>query len=135
MGNVLTTSPVNYVVTVPGKNVPLLKAAFCEVFISFIMITMVLNTAANEKFKKYTRVFAAMLVFTNVIIAGPISGFGMNPARTFASALPANIYTSFWLYMIIPIAGMMGAAEFFLRFKTIKDKIKLKAWQKKVGIL
>ena len=114
MGNLLTTAPVNYVVTVPGRNVPLLKAAFCELFISFIMITMVLNTSANDRMKKYTRVFAAILVFTNVVIAGPISGFGMNPSRSFASALPAHNFTAFWIYVFCPLAGMLGACELYI---------------------
>ena len=114
MGNLLTTAPVNYVVTVPGKNVPLMKAAFCEVFISFIMITMILNTSANNRLKKYTRVFAAILVFTNVVIAGPVSGFGMNPSRSFASALPAHNFTAFWIYVFCPLAGMLGACELFI---------------------
>jgi aquaporin Z len=114
MGNLLTTAPVNYVVTVPGKNVPLSKAAFCEVFISFIMITMILNTSANNRLKKYTRIFAATLVFTNVVIAGPVSGFGMNPARSLASALPAHNFTAFWVYIICPLAGMLGACELFI---------------------
>lgn len=122
MGNLLTAAPVNYVVTVPGKNVPLPKVAFCEFFISFIMITMVLNTSANTALKKYTRIFAAMLVFGNVIIAGPISGFGMNPARSFASALPANNFTAFWIYVFFPLAGMLGAGELFLYVKKIKGE-------------
>src|SRR5437762_8485316 len=119
MGNLVTGAPVNYVVTVPGKNVPLLKAAFCEVFISFIMITMMLNTAANASLRKYTRIFAALLVFANVVIAGPVSGFGMNPARSFASALPAHTWTAFWIYIFCPLAGMLGACEVFI---TIKKK-------------
>ena len=114
MGNLLSTAPVNYVVTVPGKNVPLMKAAFCELFISFIMITMILNTSANDKLKKYTRVFAAILVFTNVVIAGPISGFGMNPSRSLASALPAHNFTAFWIYVFCPLAGMLGACEVYI---------------------
>ena len=134
MGNILIDAPINSAVTVPGP-AGMWPAVITEFIIAFITMTMVLFTSNNVKLKKYTRIIAGCFVCCWVIFAGPISGFGMNPARTFASALPANIYTSFWLYMIIPIAGMMGAAEFFLRFKTIKDKIKLKAWQKKVGIL
>ncbi len=114
MGSWLTQAPVNYVVTVPGKNVPPIKAAFCELFISFIMITMVLNTSASEGLKKFTKIFAAFLVCLNIIIAGPISGFGMNPARSFASALPAHIWANFWIYLLCPIIGMLGAAELFL---------------------
>ncbi len=81
------------------------------------MITMILNTTANEKLKKYTRLFAAVLVFANVMLAGPISGFGMNPARSFASALPAHTWTSFWIYIICPLAGMLGACEIFIAIK------------------
>jgi len=122
MGSSLTSEPVNYVATVPGKY-GVLPAAIMEFIIAFIMITMVLFTSADERLKKYTRVIAACFVCANVIIAGPISGFGMNPARTFASAAPAHIYTAFWIYMIIPFAGMLTAAEFFLL--TQKQKIAL----------
>jgi aquaporin Z len=46
-----------------------------------------------------------------VTFVGPISGFGMNPARSFASALPAHIWTAFWIYLFMPFAGMLGAVE------------------------
>ena len=112
MGNSLTDPPVNYVVTIPGKYGAMAAAAI-EGIIAFIMISMVLFTSADDRLKKYTRIFAACLVCAYVIIAGPISGFGMNPARTLASALPAHIYTSFWVYMVMPFVGMLLAAEFF----------------------
>jgi hypothetical protein len=38
----------------------------------------------------------------------------MNPARSFASAFPSGVWTSFWIYLIIPFAGMLSAAEFYL---------------------
>jgi aquaporin Z len=113
MGRTLTSEPVNYVVTVPGKY-GVLPAAIMEFIIAFIMITMVLFTSADEKFKKYTRIISGCLVCAYVIVAGSISGFGMNPARSFASAVPAHIFTAFWIYMIIPFAGMLIAAELFL---------------------
>lgn len=113
MGNTLIAAPVNYVVTVPGSY-GALPAALIEFVTAFLMISMVLFTSNNEKFKKYTRIIAACFVFLYVIVAGPISGFGMNPARTLASAIPAGIYTSLWIYLIIPFAGMLAAAEFFL---------------------
>jgi aquaporin Z len=75
---------------------------------------MVLFSAQHRKWKRYTRIFSSILVCCWVILAGPVSGFGMNPARSFASALPAGIWTSFWIYIFIPFAGMMSAAEFFL---------------------
>lgn len=116
MGDVLRTWPVCYVVTVPGKygTVPAIVAEF---MMSFIMMGMVLFTSASEKYKKYTRFLAALLVCIYVIIGGPISGFGINPARSFSSAFIAGNWNSIWLYVLIPPAGMLSAAEFFLWFQ------------------
>jgi aquaporin Z len=133
MGNYLVNAPVHSVVTVPGAAGPL-AALLTEYVISFITMTMVLFISHSEKLKKYTRIFSGCLVCIWVIVAGPVSGFGMNPARSLASAIPANIWTSFWIYLFIPFAGMLSAAELFLFFhgkqksehtkilKTISDK-------------
>ncbi len=108
----LTESPVNYVVTRPGKSVIL--AAITEFFIGFMMMTMVLNVSSHPKYAKFTRIFAACMVTIYVVTAGPISGFGMNPARSLASAIPSGIYTSFWIYLFMPVISMLLAAELFL---------------------
>jgi aquaporin Z len=52
-----------------------------------------------------------------VILAGPVSGFGMNPARTFASALPSHTWTAIWIYMVVPVISMLCAAELFLSYR------------------
>jgi len=113
MGNILIDQPVNSVVTIPGK-FGIWGALITEFIIAFITMSMVLFTSSHNKVKKYTRIFAGCLVCTWVIVAGPISGFGMNPARSFASALPANTWASFWIYLFIPFAGMLSATEFFI---------------------
>lgn len=113
MGDILIDAPVHSAATVPGRfgiNIALLT----EFVIAFITMTTVLVTSNNDKLKKYTRIIAGCLVCTWVIVAGPISGFGMNPARSFASALPANIWTAFWIYLFMPFIGMLSAAEFYL---------------------
>ena len=123
VGKPLTDAPVHYAVTVPGK-FGVTAAAITEYIIAVAMMTMVLFTSQHQFLKKYTRTIAACFVCLNVIFAGPISGFGMNPARSFASAFPANIYTAFWIYMLIPFAGMLSAAEIFLFVERRKSKPK-----------
>jgi aquaporin Z len=113
MGESLTAFPVNSAVTVPGK-AGVWPAFIAEFLISFMTMAMVLFTSEHKKLKKYTRLFAACLVCCWVIIAGPISGFGMNPARSFASALPSHTWTAWWIYLFVPVAGMTLAAEVFL---------------------
>jgi aquaporin Z len=121
MGNNLTAAPLHYVITIPGKyGQP--PAAIAEFIIAFIMMGMVLFTTDHPVLKKYTRILAGTLVCMNVIIVGPISGFGMNPARSFASAFPAHIWTAFWIYLSMPLAGMLGAAEFYRYTKKVISK-------------
>lgn len=124
MGRILIEPPVNSAVTVPDKN-GVWWAFVIELIIAFITMSMVLFTSNNDKLKKHTRIFAGCLVCTWVIVAGPISGFGMNPARSLASALPANIWISFWIYLFVPFVGMLVAAEFYL-FAETRSKLKSK---------
>jgi len=116
LGKSLTDHPVHYVATVPGKY-GMVWAAVSEFVTAFIMIAMVLFTSESKKLKNYTRLIAGCLVCLYVIFGGPVSGFGMNPARTFSSAFPSGIYTGFWIYMIVPVAGMLSAAEVFMFLK------------------
>jgi len=116
MGDLLTMAPVHYVITVPGPKGPPI-AAVTELIIAFCMMMMVLMTSVDERLKKYTRIISALFVCLFVILAVPLSGFGMNPARSFASAFPAHIYTSLWIYLILPVTGMLAAAELFLFLK------------------
>ena len=113
LGPVLIDPPVRSVVTIP-VNDRVLSAAITEFLISLTTMLTVLFTSTQKELSRYTRIFCACLVTAWVILAGPISGFGMNPARTFSSALPAHTWTEIWLYMIMPVAGMLAAAECFL---------------------
>jgi aquaporin Z len=113
LGNSLTAPPVNYAITVPGKY-GIVPAAITEYIIALVTMMVVLFTTNNDNLKKFTRIFSGCLVCCWVILAGPISGFGMNPARSFASAFSAHNYTAFWIYLIVPLAGMLSAAEIFL---------------------
>ncbi|HET9744254.1 MAG TPA: aquaporin [Chitinophagaceae bacterium] len=119
MGSILIDPPVNSAVTVPGK-FGAAWASITEFIIAFVTMMMVLFTSNNDEMKKFTRIFAGCLVCTWVIVAGPISGFGMNPARSLASAVPANIWTAFWIYLFIPFAGMLLAVEVYLAIQRIK---------------
>jgi aquaporin Z len=120
-GKLVTDPPVNYAVTVPANGN--IKAAFiAEFIIAFVMMTMVLWTSSLPKLAPYTRIFSGCLVCMNVITTGPISGFGMNPARTLASAVPSGNFTAFWLYIFVPIGAMLLATEAFLRMRAIFKK-------------
>ena len=134
MGELLTADPVHTVATVPGRY-GVIPALVAELLIAFVTMSMVLFTSQHEKWRRYTRIVAACLVCTWVIVAGPVSGFGMNPARSLASAIPSGTWTSFWIYLLAPFAGMLLAAELFLfsARKMRKAKQKILPAAKKAG--
>ena len=59
----------------------------------------------------YTGCFAGVLVACFVFFESPLSGFGMNPARTLASTIPAGCYQGLWIYLLAPPLAMLAAAE------------------------
>jgi aquaporin Z len=133
LDELLAGPPVNYVVTVPLGSTS--KALGTEFLIGFLMMTVVLSTSAHRKLKSFTRLLAACLVTIFVVTAGPISGFGMNPARSFASAVAANTWTSFWVYVIAPVGSMLMAAEISRRVAANKrdtGSINIQVRQQKV---
>jgi aquaporin Z len=108
-----TEPPVHYVVTVPGTGGWLL-ALITEFCLALGLMLVILFSSNQPRFSQYTGFFAGCLVASYIIFTVPISGMSINPARTFASALPAQVWTSFWIYYFAPPLGMLTAAELYL---------------------
>jgi aquaporin Z len=105
---------VNYVVTSPG-NPGALIAFIAEVAITFVLMTVILHVSNNPRSHKLTGLCAGMLVTAYITFEAPLSGMSMNPARTLASAVPAQHWTALWIYFTAPLIGMLAAAEIYLR--------------------
>jgi len=115
IGMAIEHPAVNYVVTVPGLDGTWM-AFVAEVAISFGLMLVVLIVSNHTKLNAWTGLFAGALVATYIAIEAPLSGMSMNPARSFASALPAHLWTDFWVYLTAPLLGMLLAAECYVRF-------------------
>jgi aquaporin Z len=107
---------VHYVVTTPG-NTGAGVAFLAEIGITFILMTVILNVSNNTRLHKFTGLCAGALVATYITFEAPISGMSMNPARTFASAVPAHHWAALWVYFTAPLIGMLAAAEVYVRTK------------------
>jgi aquaporin Z len=108
-----TTEPVLYVVTRPGHAGSM--AAFAGEFaISFALMTMVLWASNSARLSRHVGILAGLLLAAYITFEAPLSGMSINPARTLASALPAGVWTAFWLYLTAPILGMQLAAQLYL---------------------
>lgn len=114
MGGRVAHPAVRYVTTVPGAWGA--GAAFAaEALISFGLMVVVLAVSNTPRLARFTGLCAGALVATWIIVEAPLSGMSMNPARSLASALPANLWTAFWIYLTAPPLGMLLAAELHTR--------------------
>ena len=105
---------VNYVVTMPGT-AGAFAALLAEMTIAFILMTVVLHVSSIPRLQKFTGLCAGILVAIYITVETPLSGMSMNPARTFASAVPAHHWAYLWIYFLGPVLGMTCAAEVYLR--------------------
>jgi aquaporin Z len=105
---------VNYAATLPGSGGPTV-AFLAEIIISFILMSVVLTVSNTKRLARWTGIFAGALVATYITIESPISGMSMNPARTFSSAVGAQVWMSLWIYFVAPPVGMLLAAEVYQR--------------------
>src|ERR1044071_197243 len=116
LGRLVAHQSVNYAVTLPGPDGPLV-ALFAEITISFILMSVVLTVSNTKRLARWTGIFAGILVATYITIESPISGMSMNPARTLGSAVGAQVWMSLWIYFFAPPIGMLLAAEAYQRLK------------------
>ena len=114
LGAMLAHPTVNHVVTVPGS-FGLGVAFTAEVIIAFILMVVILVTTNSQKLRRYTGLFAGFLVAVYITIEAPVSGMSMNPARTLSSAVIAQVWNAWWLYLLAPPLGMLVGAEVYLR--------------------
>jgi aquaporin Z len=103
---------INYVATSPGE-AGLMIAFVAEFAISFILMSVVLRVSNAAPWARYTPLFAGALVATYITLEAPLSGMSMNPARTFGSAVAAQLWTALWVYFTAPPLGMLAAGEVF----------------------
>ena len=110
---------VNYVATVPGMRGAAVAFA-AESAISFGMMLMVLSVSNTPRLARFTGIASGLLVACYITLEAPLSGMSMNPARTFGPALLSGTSSSLWIYFTAPLAGMLLAAEVFVRARGLR---------------
>ncbi|MDX2096774.1 MAG: aquaporin [Leptolyngbyaceae cyanobacterium bins.59] len=116
LGDAIVHPSVNYIVTVPGGP-GVVIAFFAEFMISFGIMMMILLVSNISKLARFTGLFAGILITLYITLEAPLSGMSMNPARTLASAIPAQNWTAIWVYFTAPLLGMLFASEVYVRLQ------------------
>lgn len=99
----------------------LMPSFVLEISLTFLLVTVILATAANAKVVGPNAALAVgATVALDGLFAGPISGASMNPARSFGPAMLSGHAGTFWIYVLGPLVGSMLAvvAAWLLRGPT-----------------
>ena len=114
LGELVGHPSVRYVATVPG-DAGVAAAFAAEALIAFILMSVILRVSNTASLARFTGICAGALVAAYISVEAPISGMSMNPARSLASAIPAQAWAPLWIYVLAPPLGMLLAAHGYVR--------------------
>src|SRR5947199_9775402 len=96
--------------TLPGPGYHDWQALLMEIVLTAVLVSVILGTASAAQ---NVGTIGALSVGGYIALAGlwsaPVSGTSMNPARSFGPALVSGDFSSYWVYVVGPIAGALIA--------------------------
>ena len=96
--------------TLPGPGYHDWQALLMEIALTGVLVSVILGTASAAQ---NVGILGALGVGGYIALAGlwaaPVSGVSMNPARSFGPVLVSGDWTSYWVYVVGPLAGAMIA--------------------------
>ncbi|KAL3830799.1 hypothetical protein ACJIZ3_019601 [Penstemon smallii] len=122
--------------TVPaGSNVQSLVLEFITSFLLMFVISGVATD--NRSIGELAGIAIGMTILIDVLVAGPVSGASMNPARSIGPALIMHEYKGLWVYIIGPFLGTIfgGLAYNLIRFtdKPLRELTKTPSFLKSLS--
>jgi len=99
--------------TLPGPGYPLWLVFLAEMSLTALLVFTIFLCVSSRRFMRWTPLVIFFLVATMVWLEAPISGTGLNPARSVAPALFAWLWVDQWLYWIAPPLGALLAVGLY----------------------
>jgi MIP family channel proteins len=97
---------VNYASSQDGIIVGRANALCLEIVTTFFLVYVICGTAVDSRGPHAIASLAIGLTITmDILIAGPLTGAAMNPARHFGPALVEGEWKDTWIYWVGPIIG------------------------------
>jgi len=114
LGLRLSAPSVQYMVTVPGEHGSAITF-LGEFLLSAVLMAAVLYSSNHRRLASLTPTLVAILTILFFVLSPSKSGFSVNPARTFSSALFAANWQGVWIYFAAPCLGMLSAAAIYVK--------------------
>jgi aquaporin TIP len=102
-------------------------ALIIEAILTFFLVWVIFATAADPRgtFKSIAGLAIGFTITLDVLLAGPLTGAAMNPARAFGPELFSGTWDDFWIWYIGPFAGgVLGALAYeWLYLRPLKPPV------------
>jgi MIP family channel proteins len=101
----------------PAAGVSAGRVLAAEAVVTFVLVLVVVAVDTDTR---VPRGIAAMTIgaalAVAIVISGPVSGAGVNPARALGPMILAAQFTDWWAYLAAPLAGGVAAVALYDRF-------------------
>ena len=92
--------------TLPGPGISTWIAMFWEMVLTVGLVSTILGTASGaQQVGQIAAIGVGSYLALAGLVGGPVTGASMNPARSLGPALVLGNWSSWWAYLVGPIAG------------------------------
>ena len=92
--------------TAPAAGVGAWRAFGAEAFVTFVLVLVVVSVATDNRVPPGVAAVAiGAALGAAILVAGPISGGAVNPARSIGPMIVAGTFTDWWVYLTGPVVG------------------------------
>ena len=100
----------------PAPGVSFGMVVFVEAILTFFLMLAVWGTAVDPRSPRIGGFGIGLTVLVDILVGGPITGAGMNPARVFGPALAGGGWNAHAAYWIGPVLGAVAASLLYRQF-------------------
>ena len=103
--------------TAPAAGVPAGRVVAAEAVVTFVLVLVVVAAATDTRVPRGIAALASgAALAVAIVISGPVSGAGVNPARAIGPMLLAGQFPDWWAYLAAPLAGGAIAVALYDQF-------------------
>ncbi len=104
-----------------GDQTSFSQGFFIEAVLTFFLALSVMATAVDPRAPKIGGFGIGLTLWMCILVGGPMTGAGLNPARWFGPALVAGYWKAWLAYILGPIVGAVIATQLYERVLLKKD--------------
>ncbi len=99
-----------------GPHVSVANGIILEAVLTFFLVFVVYGSAVDGRAPKIGGLAIGLTVALDILVAGPLTGASMNPARTFGPAFISGNWSNHIVYWVGPLLGGLLAGVIYGRF-------------------